>query len=454
MGGAYNGRSLSVVNKTRMTFLIETFRLGLANLMLHKLRSLLTALGIIIGVGAVVAIAAYGEGSKQAALADIKELGANNIILRSVKPPKSADSGEEEDQGGGRRSRSSGEERSLDLIPYGITRLDYRRLNAPSVRPVEQMVPLKQVGSFVYKSGYTAQAATVYGTTASINDAIPMTVSRGRHLTTQDGEQLAPVAVLGADAAQDLFKLEDPLGNSFSIDGQRFTVVGVLQPVGLTTGRDINFDIYIPIETARTRFGDQRLLPGGTAAEVIELSELILRVPEPDDVVPVAAQVRRVIEISHTQDDVQVIVPLELIQQTERTQLMFTWLMIVIAFLSLLVGGIGIMNIMLASVTERIREIGVRRALGATRQHIIAQFLVETTVMSVVAGIFGIALGLGAAGVLAIVASRVEAITTPSPVAWSIYFAFGAAVGIGLLAGLYPAIKAAWQDPIVALRHD
>ncbi|MEO0475228.1 MAG: ABC transporter permease [Planctomycetota bacterium] len=438
-----------------MTFLIETLRLGLANLMLHKLRSLLTALGIIIGVGAVVAIAAYGEGSKQAALADIKELGANNIILRSVRPPESIEEEQEEQSGGGRgRGRGDSEEREVLVTPYGLTRLDMRRLDTESIQPIDEMVPLKRVGNFVYKNGITAQAAVVYGTTPTIGDAIPMTVVRGRQLTQQDGEQIAPVAVIGADAAQDLFRLEDPLGNSFSIDSQRFTVVGVLEPVGLATGRDINFDIYIPIETARARFGDQRMLPGGNAAELIEINELIIRVPEPSQVEPIADKVRRVIAVGHTQDDVQVIVPLELIKQEARTQLLFTIMMIVIASLSLIVGGIGIMNIMLASVTERIREIGVRRAMGATRRHIIAQFIVETTTLSVIGGLLGVVFGLALAGIAAILANYFPGIETPIPVAWSMIVGFVAAVVVGLLAGLYPAVRAAWQDPIVALRHD
>lgn len=417
--------------------------------MLHKLRSLLTALGIIIGVGAVVAIAAYGEGSKQAALADIKELGANNIILRSVRPPEATEQESEEDGG-----FFGGEDRGPTITPYGLTRVDLRRLDTPSIQPVEEMVPLKRVAEFVYKNGYTAQSAAVYGTTPAISDAIPMTIARGRHLSAQDSLQVAPVAVLGADAAQDLFKLEDPLGNSFSIDGQRFVVIGVLEPVGLATGRDINFDIYIPIETARSRYGDQRMLPGGSAAERIEINELIIRVPEPKQVEPIAAKVRRVIEVGHPQDDVQIIVPLELIKQEARTQLMFTIMMIFIALLSLLVGGIGIMNIMLASVTERIREIGVRRALGATRKHIIAQFLVETTALSVLGGLIGVLSGLAVAGIVAILATFYEGIETPIPVAWSMIVGFVLAVVVGLLAGLYPAIRAAWQDPIVALRHD
>ena len=340
------------------------------------------------------------------------------------------------------------------MLPYGLTRLDHRRLQTESIRPVQDMVALKRVGSFVYRNGYTAQAAVVYGTSPTVSDAIPMTIARGRHLADEDGQRLSPVAVLGADAAQDLFRLEDPLGNTFNIDGQRFTVIGVLEPVGLTTGRDINFDIYIPIQTARSRFGDQRMLPGGTIAELIEINELIIRVPEPSQVIPVAAQVRRVIDINHEEDDVQVIVPLELIRQEEESRLMLTLSMVIIAGLSLLVGGIGIMNIMLASVTERIREIGVRRALGATRRHIIAQFLVETTTLSLVAGVMGVLSGLGVVG-LAIVASRyVQGLAPPIPTLWSIVGGFVVAGLVGILAGLYPAIRAAWQDPIAALRHD
>jgi len=435
-----------------MTFLLETLRLGLANLMLHKLRSLLTALGIIIGVGAVVAIAAYTEGTKQAALAQFREQGANNIILRSVKPPESTDSNSDKSE----EPSGFGEEQSVELLAYGLTRLDHRRLAADSIQPVDAMVPLKQVGSFVFNhsNSQTVQQARVYGTDYRLPQIVPMSVARGRHLTQVDSEQRANVAVLGADAAQHLFQLEDPLGNTFSIDDHSFTVVGVLDAVGLTTGRDINFDVYIPLETARNLFGDQRMLPGGTRAEVIQLSELIIRVPEIDSVVPVAAQVRRIVEIGHDEDDVQIIVPLELIRQEERTQMLFTIMMIVIASLSLIVGGIGIMNIMLASVTERIREIGVRRAMGATRKHIVAQFLVETTVLSIIGGLLGVLAGLALVGIAALIAKNFGWIETPIPTLWSILLGFGAAGLVGILAGLYPAIRAAWEDPIVALRHD
>ena len=197
------------------------------------------------------------------------------------------------------------------------------------------------------------------------------------------------------------------------------------------------------------------MLPGGTTGEDVELSELIIRVPEPDQVEMVASQVRRVIEAGHGEEqDVQITVPLELIEQETRIQLIYTVTLVIIASLSLLVGGIGIMNIMLASVTERIREIGVRRALGATRIHIIFQFLVETTVLSVVGGIIGILSGLGLAFLIGLLSSVIDGVSTPVPTLWSIIVGFTASTLVGVLAGLYPAIRAAWADPIVALRHD
>ena len=432
-----------------MTFFLETLRLGLANLLLHKLRSLLTALGIIIGVAAVVAIAAYGEGSKRAALAGIRELGANNILLRSVKPPESdALPQQEAGEGGG------GDEGTQLLVSaYGISRLDLRRLEQPSVGPIQRIVPLKQVGTFVYRGPAVVQAARVYGTTPQLFEALPMKIARGRTLDATDAGRFT--AVIGADAAGHLFRLDDPLGNTFSIDGQPFTVIGILEPIGVTAGRSVNFDIFIPLDSAEGRFGDLRVLPGGQTAEDVELSELIIRVGETDLVKPVAEQIRRVLEAGHgDRQDVQVTVPLELIEQESRTQLMFTVLMVVIALLSLLVGGIGIMNIMLASVTERTREIGVRRALGATRRHIVFQFLVETTVLSLVGGLLGVLLGLGVSVLLGVLGRYVDGVSTPVPTPWSIALGFTAATLVGVIAGLYPAVRAAWSDPIVALRHD
>ena len=430
-----------------MNFFLATLRLGLANLWVHKLRSLLTALGIIIGVGAVVAIAAYGEGTKIAAVQDIMRLGANNIIIRSVKPP-------------GSNNAAQAEATSLSI--YGLTRRDFRRIEQ-TVRPIKRLVPLKQVGDRVRFGNRRANAA-VYGTTPELLEAASLVVDRGRYLTDSDEDNGFNHAVIGAEVAEALFPLADPLEQSFLIDDQRFVVVGVLRRVGLAggagtalVGRDLNFDIHIPLRTADTRFGDVRQSVGSGTRErtQIEVTEIILQVPEQSQVKAVAQQLERLLEKEHAEaQDVSMVVPLELIEQAERVQFRSNVLMIVIGALSLFVGGVGIMNIMLASVTERTREIGIRRALGATRKHIIAQFLVETTTLSCVGGLIGVASGLAVSVGLAWYAQRYGGLEPPVVLPLPVVIAFGFAVLVGVAFGVYPAVRASQQDPIVALRHD
>jgi len=432
-----------------MMFLIDTFLLGLHNLALHKLRSLLTVLGIIFGVASVITMVAIGEGNKKKALADIQQLGAQNIIVRSVKPP------EPEQQGTGSRQM---------MIDYGIRRLDQRRIEQ-TVGGIERIVPLKKVGSRV-SQGRNQASAEVYGTTPALRDATRLRIARGRYLTEQDmtAGSVNNVAVLGAEVAVRLFPLEDPLEGVIRVDQQAFRVVGVLQPVGLAggagtalVGRDLNFDVHIPLAAARMKFGDMQISrkSGAFEATNVEISEMIIQVEQQDAVLEVSDQVKLVLDKEHkTKGDVTVVVPLELLQQAERTQRMFNALMVAIASISLVVGGIGIMNIMLAAVTERTREIGIRRALGATRHHIIMQFLVETTVLSGLGGLLGIAFGVGATLALTIAHSHFPAIEQPSITAWSVMVSFIVAASVGIVFGLYPAVQAARQDPIVALRHD
>ncbi|MEX0774767.1 MAG: ABC transporter permease [Phycisphaeraceae bacterium] len=432
-----------------MNFLFETLRLGMANLMLHKLRSFLTVLGIIFGVAAVITMVAIGEGNKRKALAQIEQLGARNIIVRSVKPPAPASMGT-----------------SSSMLTYGIKRLDLRRIEQ-TVGAIERIVPLKQVGARVSRGAHQV-SASAFGTTPDLLLVTSLHLDRGRYLTREDQDRLSNVAVIGAEVAARLFPLTDPLGAELRIDRQAFTVIGVLRPVGLAggagtalVGRDLNFDIHIPLATARARFGDTsvRRSSGSVEATLVELTELYIEVADQNNVPAVADQVTRILDAEHAKSgDVTTVVPLELLEQAERTQRMFNLLMIAIASISLLVGGIGIMNIMLASVTERTREIGIRRALGATRKHIIAQFLVETTVLSGIGGALGVVIGWGGSagvgGLQHILPGMFSEMGTPHTPPWAIIVSFTVAVTVGIAFGLYPAMQAARQDPIVALRHD
>ncbi len=443
-----------------MMFLLEIIRLGLNNLRLHMLRTVLTSLGIILGVAAVIVMVSIGEGNKQAALREIQALGATNVIVRSERPPESLSMGEQE------QSRS---------ISYGITEQDLRRIGT-SITDAANIVPLKEVGSEVTYRDKRMSSQT-FGTMPELIDVAQLRVqNRGRYITQEDLDQAAPVAVIGAEVANRFFQLRDPIGATFRIDDRAFRVIGVLEPVGLAggagsalVGRDLNRDIHIPITTARTLFGDiiMRRQAGSFSMEEVELSEVYVTAASTEAVLSTSERVERIMEIGHPDmSDVQMIVPWELLESARRTALVWNIVLISIAAISLLIGGIGIMNIMLASVTERTREIGIRRALGATRQHITAQFLVETGSLSSVGGMLGIVLGVGVSlGIgwfvpwlldLPMFAGFVEdevAIET-QVTAWSIVVSFMVAAFVGLVFGIYPAIQASRQDPIVALRHD
>ena len=342
-----------------MNFLLETLRLGLWNLRLHLLRSTLTSLGIILGVAAVILMVSIGEGNKQAALRDIQELGANNIIVRSQKPPE---------------SNSFGTQRRSFVVTYGLLDEDLVRIKA-FVPEVDRIIPLKTVGSEIsYKAKrITSQA---YGTLAELRDVLNLNVQpTGRYLTPEDIELRRPVAVIGHNVAEQFFQLEHPIGKELRIDQTVFTVIGVLQPVGLSggagaalVGRDLNLDVHIPLSTAEMQFGDVvvRRVSGSFSGEQIRFSEFYVTVPTTDDVIIASERIQKIIDVGHAEkSDVTLIVPWELLENVKRTTFAMNLLLTSIAAISLLVGGIGIMNIMLASVIERTREIGIRRAMGS-----------------------------------------------------------------------------------------
>ncbi|GMV24878.1 MAG: multidrug ABC transporter substrate-binding protein [Phycisphaerae bacterium] len=444
-----------------MEFFLEIIRLGLSNLRLHKVRAFLTTLGIILGVAAVITMVSLGEGAKQDALMKIERLGAKNIIIRSQKPAE-------------QQAQSSGQQRQSWISRFGITRDDFDVILA-NFPDAEHIVPLKEIGSQVLRDD-KRKVSQAYGTTPDLLNVANLRIGRGRYLSQADIDESATVCVIGAEVAKDFFPLEDPIGNTLRVDSKPFTVVGVLAPIGLSggagaalVGRDMNLDVHVPISAARSVFSDlvRRFSSGSFQASEVHISEIYLTVPSRERVMIDAERLRRIMTVRHPGlTDIGMIVPYELLESARKTALTFNLVSGAIAGVALLVGGIGIMNIMLATVTERTREIGIRRAVGATRSHILLQFLVETGVLSSMGGAIGVALGIGASVFIGWVVPRLPSLPMvgrlfPSDVSlptavtmWSIILSFGVAVATGLIFGIYPARKAAAQDPIVALRHD
>lgn len=443
-----------------MTFLLEIIRLGLKNLRLHLLRSVLTSLGIILGVAAVIIMVSIGEGNKQAAMRAIQALGATNVIVRSIKPPEVGS--------------FTAEERGL-VVTYGLLQSDLRRIQH-YLTDAAYVVPLKAAGGEI---SYQSQRLTsqTFGTTPELKEVANLRLEpRGRYLTQEDLRAATAVAVIGADVARQLFRLQDPLGAVIRIDQQPYRVIGVLKPIGLAggassplVGRDWNQDVHIPLTSASSQFGDVviKRASGSFSGERVELAEIYVTARTTDMVMQTSERVERLLQVGHPDfADVKVIVPWELLENVKKTQMVWNIVFIAVAAISLLVGGIGIMNIMLASVTERIREIGIRRALGATRKHIVAQFLVETGSLTMVGGLMGILVGVGVSiGLdrvlpwflnLDVVRQYFETtvIFETQLTTWSIVLSFLVASIVGLVFGIYPAIVASKQDPIEALRHD
>lgn len=435
-----------------MRFLAETFLLGLKNLRLHKLRSLLTALGIILGVAAVIAMVAIGEGAKQAAMEQMEAMGANNIVVRGVKPPESNDASE----------------KTQKVLTYGIKRTDLLRLE--TLPHVQSIVPLRDNDQKVVHGDIRASANAI-GTTAEIFSVMNLGLDRGRYFTTTDYEQQQHVCVLGAMVAQQLFPYADPLGQTIQVGTSGMAtlvlrVVGVLQPTGLRPDasqegiikRNLDQDVYLPLSLAQDTFGDSiiKRQAGAMERKQIELTEIWMKADDIKQVENLALIAQNTIQTTHGASiDYEVKAPIQILRNAEKLSRTFNFMMGGIAGISLVVGGIGIMNIMLASVTERTKEIGIRRALGAKRRDITLQFLVETTVLSLAGGLIGIAVGIGFAKVLPpLVKYFSDSPFRTSIASWSVIASFVISGLIGIFFGLYPAIMAARMSPIEALRHE
>ena len=435
-----------------LNFLYETLRLGLKNLRLHKLRSLLTALGIIFGVAAVIIMVAIGEGGKKAALQQVEQLGARNILVRSIKPPETTEA-------------SARTQRVLD---YGIKRADLERLR--TIPGVKTLVPLRDTEQRVILGDLRVNANAI-ATTPDIFDVINLRLATGQYFTQLHYEQGQPVCVLGAVAARQLFPYQEPVGQTVQVGTSgravvMLTVIGVLEPTGLRAGadsagimlRDIDQDIYFPLKLAQQTFGDAviRQQAGSMERKQVELTEIWMQTYRLEDVERIASIAENTLAIAHKNlQDVTVKAPVQILRNAERTARTFNFVLGGIASISLIVGGIGIMNIMLASVTERTREIGIRRALGAKQRHITMQFLVETTIISVTGGLIGIASGiLVALGLPMFLSWLGNDSYTTSITTWSVVGSFVVSGLIGIGFGLYPAVTAARMNPIEALRHE
>jgi len=433
------------------------------SLLLHKLRSGLTMLGIVFGVFSVIAMLAIGEGASAQAQKQVLELGATNVIVRSIKPPDEV-------------AQTSS---SARVLQYGLLRSDYKILTE-TLPTIVNAAPIREVDREV-RFLKEAMNARVVGCTAEYMGMNHLDLAAGRFLTASDQNKLLNVAVVANEVANKLFKYENPLGQSIRIGPMFYTVVGVTKDRtasaaigGSLSGQDYNKDVYIPIKTLQAREGDLDIKrqAGSMTAEHIELNQITLRVSDKDTVLPTAQAIRETLEQSHPRNkDYAVVVPLELLKQAEQIRMIFNVVLGSIAAISLVVGGIGIMNIMLATVTERTREIGVRRALGARQRDIIEQFLTETIVLAGSGGLIGVAFGLltpvtflgiqwfvqnfvmegGTAGSDV---GRMFFDLQPQIAFWSLPVAFGISVTIGILSGIYPAISAAKLDPIEALRHE
>jgi len=416
--------------------LLQIVRLGLKSLMLHKLRSALTALGIVFGVCSVIAMLSIGEGASQEAQETIRLLGTNNIIVRSVKPP-------EETAANTARSR---------VNEYGLTYRDVG-LIAETIPAVEMVAPMRDLrGDVRYLS--KRFDARIIGTVPDYPRLIGWPLVRGRFISTVDEKVAANVCVLGSKVARELFGYLEPIGEDVKIGGDYYRVVGLMAPrggEGTGVEADLDRDVYIPFNAARKRFGGvtTRVRSGSYEFEKVEVHQANVHVRDIEEVLSAARAVKAVLQKTHKKNDYEMTVPLELLRQEQQTRRIFSIVLGSIAGISLLVGGIGIMNIMLATITERTREIGIRRALGAKKRDITLQFLVETIVLSGFGGILGIGLGFMIPSLVTHF-SDMRTIVTPH----SLILAFGVSAATGVVFGLYPAWRAANMDPIEALRHE
>jgi putative ABC transport system permease protein len=330
---------------------------------------------------------------------------------------------------------------------------------------ITRMVPMRIFPQELRSLGATYNGRVV-GTVADYAEVNKLELASGRFLTDEDDALIRNVAVLGAEVAEAFFPFTEPLGQTVRLGEHYYRVIGVCRarmPTGGTGGsqaaEDFNHDVYVPLQTCRARFGSIIYIrtSGSRSGEQVELSQITLTVSEMDKVRAAGQIVEGLLERFHIKKDWAVTIPLDRLEEAERARNRGTMLLVMIAGISLVVGGIGIMNIMLATVTERVREIGIRRALGAKRRDITLQFLIEAMAQTTIGGLVGVLLGLSIVFFLPLIVEHSGWFETKLPakvhVPW-VCISLVVSVGVGVVAGLYPARRAALLDPIEALRHE
>jgi len=408
----------------------ENFKLAFIAIEDHKFRSFLTMLGIIFGVASVIAMLSIGEGAKREAIAKYKDLGVNNIIIRDKE---FTDKELEEVRAKFSSGLSISDANAIrDIVPM-----------------IEDVAPQAEKEVTVQYEDRTGKARII-GITPSFVNILNYTPARGDFIKEDDYYRHLKVCVLGATIAGDLFPFEDPIGKNVKIEDQWFEITGVMnnkalftETVGELASRDLNNDIYIPLTTFNKRFIRENQLES-------EIKQITVKVANSEKLPEISEIIRHLLNRHHfNNEDFSIIIPYELMKQEEKERRIYNVLLGSIAAISLLVGGIGIMNIMLASVLERTREVGIRRALGARKKDIMYQFLTEAVMISITGGLIGVVLGL----TISISITFLSNITT-SVAFYSIIIAFLFSVIVGITFGYLPAKNAASLEPVESIRYE
>ncbi|MBE0639295.1 MAG: ABC transporter permease [Bacteroidales bacterium] len=421
----------------------------------NKFRSILTALGIIFGVAAVIAMMAIGTGAQQEILEQIRMVGVNNIVIT----PKITDETKTEEE----QTEEDGQTVNKKYSP-GLTLADAQSISE-IIPGVDRISPEVVYNTFVVKSG-TRGNARFSGVEPGFFDVYNLELYEGEMFSDWQREHGAPVCIIGPDIRAKYFKQENPIGKKIKCGNIWLEVIGVTKSRAVSKAAtetlgvsEFNNTVFAPIKTVLLRYRDRSLLTKAsinqgnneqTSDNTNQLDKLIVQMKESEQLAATAAVIQRMLIRRHAGlDDFEIIIPELLLKQQQRTKDIFNIVLGAIASISLIVGGIGIMNIMLASVMERISEIGLRKAIGARRNDIIFQFVAEATIISISGGFIGIVLGV----ILAHIIMTTTGILTVVSL-FSILVSFGVAASVGIVFGLMPARKAAGQDPVTSLRHE